>query len=79
MFIQPCSQGLNNNQQNCAIWHLHDNVCFHLQCRKFKGSEAVRRQAALIYDKFKTVFHLPSDVVSNHGVIIVCIACSHSN
>ena len=58
--------------------HLHDRVCFILQCRKFKGSEAVRRQSAVIYDKFKTVFHLASDVVSDHEVFFADITSTAS-
>jgi len=40
-----------------------------LQCRKFKGSEDVRSQAGLIYDKFKTLFHLSSETGNDHEVI----------
>jgi len=41
---------------------------FSYQCRKFKGSEAVRSRAGVIYDKFKTLFLLPGDTADNHEV-----------
>jgi len=49
---------------------------FCVQCRKFKGSEAVRRQAGLLYDKFRTLFHLSADSVSSHAVF--CVFFTHN-
>jgi len=42
-------------------------VLYDLQCRKFKGSEAVRRQAGVIYNKFKSLFQQSSDVCNIIG------------
>jgi len=41
-----------------------------LQCRKFKGSQAVRSRAGVIYDKFKTLFLSPGGkAADSHEVI----------
>ena len=46
---------------------------FCLQCRKFKGSEAVRSRAGIIYQKFKTLFLFSGDATDNHEVIFLAI------
>jgi len=55
-------------------------IVFYLQCRKFKGSEAVRGRAGVIYEKFKTLFLLSGDALDNHEVIflVLCIYCAFS-
>ena len=54
-------------------------MCISVQCRKFKGSEAVRSQAAVIYDKFKTMFLLPADVDNSHEVLCIYIFISSTD
>jgi len=53
-----------------TLIYVHSLYSLCLQCRKFKGSQAVCSRAGVIYDKFKTLFLLPgSKAVDNHEVI----------